>query len=292
MKLKISIITPCYNMDKYIRQTIESVLNQGYENLEYIVVDGGSSDQTVKIISEYKDRISIFISEKDQGQYFAINKGLRLATGDIIGWLNADDTYFPWTFETVNNIFADNEISWINGIPAYLDSKGLITNFYNQVSAKPKKYIRSGWFRRGVFGYLQQESMFWRKNVIETCGLLDTRFVLASDFELWTRFSEKFELHSVALPLAAFRKRNDNHSLVSKDQYEKEVSEICRNNKKFNILFKIAGKDNVKFNSLFRLMIWSRAPIVYYSVSKGIWCTERRFRPISNVTLSNLLLEI
>jgi glycosyltransferase involved in cell wall biosynthesis len=279
-------------MDKYIRQTIDSVLGQEYENLEYIVVDGGSTDNTLDILSEYKDRISVLISEKDDGQYFAINKGLTLATGEIIAWLNADDVYFPWTLNTVNNIFENNDICWINGMPAYLDSQGLITNIYNQVSGKPVKYIRSGWFRSGGFGYLQQESMFWRKKVTGSCGLLNTGFRLAADYELWTRFSEKFELYSVALPLAGFRKRHDNHSLVSKDEYEREVSEICRSKKKFDILFKIAGKDNLKFNRLLRLMIWSKAPVVYYSVSKGKWCTEKRFRPISNVTLSNLLLEV
>ncbi len=290
MKLKISIITPCYNIEKYIRQTIESVLNQGYQNLEYIIVDGGSTDNTPGIISDYKDRISVLISEKDKGQYHAINKGLSLATGDIIGWLNADDIYFPWTFETVNRIFQDQQISWISGMPAFLDSQGLVTNIYNEVSAKPSKYISHGWFRSGAFGYLQQESMFWRRNVIETCGKLNTDLRLASDYELWTRFSERFELYSVALPLAAFRKRTNNNSIICRDDYEKEVSEIC-SSRKHSILFKIT-KNNVKLSRLLRLLIWIKAPVVYYSVSKGVWCTKKRYRPISNLTLSNLLLEI
>lgn len=279
-------------MEKYIRQTLESVLSQGYENLEYIVVDGGSTDNTLAIISEYKEKISVLISEKDDGQYFAINKGLGIATGEIIGWLNADDIYFPWTLELLNQIFANDEIYWINGIPAYLNNEGLITNIYNQMSAKPGKYIRSGWFRRGVFGYLQQESMFWRRNVTEVCGVLNAGYRLAADYDLWIRFAQKFELYSVALPLAAFRKRQNSHSIVSKEEYEKEVSGICRDKRKIELMFRIFGNNNEKFSRLLRLMLWSKTPVVYYSISKEKWCVERRYRPLSNVTLSNLLLEI
>ncbi|HEX2968413.1 MAG TPA: glycosyltransferase family 2 protein [Bacteroidales bacterium] len=292
MKLKISIITPCYNIEGYIRQTIESVLNQGYENLEYIIIDGGSTDKTPDIISEYKDNISVMISEKDRGQYYAINKGLSLATGDIIGWLNADDIYFPWTLETVNNIFRNSRISWISGIPAFIDSRGLVTNIYNQVAAKPSGYIRKGLFRKGAFGYLQQESMFWRRNITDECGFLNTDYKLAADYELWKRFSQKYELYSVALPLAAFRKRTNNHSIVCCDKYEKEVEEICSNNKTADFLFRIAGRNNKKLSRIIRLLIWSKAPVVYYSVSKEAWCVEKRYRPISNISLSNLLLEI
>ena len=98
MSLKISIIVPCYNMEQYIEETLISILNQKYENLELIIVDGLSSDNTLNIISKYEKQISLLISEKDNGQYNAINKGMSFATGDILAWLNADDIYFPWTF--------------------------------------------------------------------------------------------------------------------------------------------------------------------------------------------------
>ena len=95
MSLKISIISVCYNMAEYIEQTIQSVLSQTYDNVEYIVIDGGSTDGTIDIIHKYRESISIFVSEPDEGQYDAINKGFKLASGDIVAWLNADDIYFP-----------------------------------------------------------------------------------------------------------------------------------------------------------------------------------------------------
>ena len=96
---KISVVMPCYNMEEYIEQTIKSILNQEYPNLELIIVDGGSTDNSLNIIKKYVDKVNILISEKDNGQYDAINKGFSHATGDIFCWINADDVYFSWTFK-------------------------------------------------------------------------------------------------------------------------------------------------------------------------------------------------
>lgn len=145
MKPKISVITPRYNMANTIELTINSIVNQNYPNLEYILVDGLSTDGTINIINKYKDKIELFISESDKGQYDAIKKGMNHATGDILCWLNVDDIYFPWTLNIVANIFEKNpEINWISGIPAFLDKKGCLSNIYNAVSAKPSKFIKEG----------------------------------------------------------------------------------------------------------------------------------------------------
>ena len=112
-------------MEKYLEQTILSIISQDYPNLEYIIVDGGSTDHTMDIINKYKSKISIIISEPDNGMYDAINKGIESSTGDILAWLNADDIYFPWTLSMVAKVFSENnEISWIRGIPAFLDESG------------------------------------------------------------------------------------------------------------------------------------------------------------------------
>lgn len=115
-KLKISVVTVCYNMEGTIEETILSVLNQNYPNLEYIIIDGNSTDDTMLIVNKYKDKISTIVSEPDNGMYDAIHKGFSMATGDILAWINADDSYMPWTFKYVNEVFTDlPDVDWIVG---------------------------------------------------------------------------------------------------------------------------------------------------------------------------------
>ena len=182
---KISIITVCYNMEKYIEKTIQSILNQDYPNLEYIIVDGGSSDSTMEIIEKYRDKITKIICEPDDGMYDAINKGIKASKGEILAWLNADDSYFPWTLKTVSKIFSEhNDINWITGIPSFMDEGGNLTNIYTHAAAKPSKAIANGWFREGVYGYLMQENMFWRRDLYNKSGGLDVSYKFAGDFDL------------------------------------------------------------------------------------------------------------
>ncbi|PWT96240.1 MAG: glycosyltransferase [Blastocatellia bacterium] len=116
MSAKLSIVTPSFNQGRFIEETILSVLNQGYEPLEYIVIDGGSTDETVDIIKRYENKISYWVSEKDRGQVEAINKGLARATGDFFGFINSDDVYLPGTFNAVMDHFAKHPGSqWICG---------------------------------------------------------------------------------------------------------------------------------------------------------------------------------
>jgi glycosyltransferase involved in cell wall biosynthesis len=292
MNLKISIITPCFNAEKYIEKTIKSVISQDYPNLEYIVIDGGSTDGTIDIVNQYKDKINVFVSEKDKGQYDAINKGLNLATGDVMAWLNADDVYFPWTLKTIDTLFNTfDEIKWISGKPAFMDQDDLLTTIYNGIPAKPAKFIKEGYFRDNLFGYLQQESMFWRKEVLDNCGSLHLQYPLAADFELWTRYAQKYELFSLALPLAAFRKHNSNRSSLNIDTYSSEVAVICNDKKRINPIIGFLAKQNRIMNRLIRLVIYAKGYVVYYSVSKKTWRVLKKRKSLSNVTLSTLLLE-
>lgn len=116
MSLKLTIITPSFNQGRFLEETIMSVLNQGYEPLEYIVIDGGSTDESVSIIQRYEDKLAYWVSEKDRGQVHAINKGLERATGDLVAFINSDDVYLPGAFNAVMSHFADNPGSnWICG---------------------------------------------------------------------------------------------------------------------------------------------------------------------------------
>jgi glycosyltransferase involved in cell wall biosynthesis len=116
MSLKLSIITPSFNQGRFLEETIMSVLNQGYEPLEYILIDGGSTDESVSVIRRYEDKLAYWISEKDRGQVHAINKGIERATGDILAFINSDDVYLPGAFNAAMNHFVDHpESNWVCG---------------------------------------------------------------------------------------------------------------------------------------------------------------------------------
>ena len=124
---RITIVTPSFNQDEYLRETIESILNQNYPNLEYIVIDGGSTDKSVEIIREYKERIYYWVSEKDKGQSDAINKGFKIATGDLLNWINSDDVLFPGALKRIAEAFIKHpEADLIVGNQAFCDKEGRI----------------------------------------------------------------------------------------------------------------------------------------------------------------------
>ena len=289
MSLKISIISVCYNMAEYIEQTIQSVLSQTYDNVEYIVIDGGSTDGTIDIIHKYTESISIFVSEPDEGQYDAINKGFKLATGDVIAWLNADDIYFPWTCSVVASFFSEYENeNWIIGSYSYIDDQGNPLFFQKKNGAKPRNYIANGWFNASLFGYLQQESMFWRKEVLGSCGMLNTEYSLAADFELWKRFAQHYNLVSLDVPLAGFRVRLDCRSKQLHAQYCAEVKMINRSSKAPSLIMKMAGNSK-HFNHLLRLLTFRKSRIYYYSFIGMRHYLKNKTRSIGNYTLSQLI---
>jgi len=211
---KISVITPCFNSGAYLEETIRSVLMQGYPNLEYMIVDGGSTDNSVEIIKKYEHSIACWVSEADQGQSQAINKGFGSATGDIIAWLNADDIYLPGALFQVADTFMRYKVEWIVGITLVTDNNLKISHRFipcvNSGSWRKKDYIPMKWLdfvmthRSGTA--LPQPSSFWSKKAISTSGGIDETFHYAMDHDLYGRMARSgYRPRLIPQSLACFR---------------------------------------------------------------------------------------
>lgn len=291
IRSRISLVTASYNMERYIEETLASVTGQHNANLEYILIDGASTDGTMSIVSRYRDSIDIVQSEPDEGQYHAINKGFSLSTGDIMAWINADDVLMPWTLSVVHEIFESYpEIDWITGLPSFLNEKGQLVQTQSSLPVYPRKFIANGWYQEKLGAYLQQESMFWRRSLWNQAGGgLDLKYGLAADFELWTRFAKFADLVPVGVPLAAFRERpGEQRSSHGAEGYAAEVAEICKEKKPPPWLWRRIAQRGLISRSLARLLIWHRGNSVVYDRRRGQWTKIGRWRSISRIGVDDL----
>jgi glycosyltransferase involved in cell wall biosynthesis len=187
MVLKISIITVCYNGAETIRDTIESVLSQTYSDIEYIIVDGASKDQTIEIIAEYKDQISKIISEPDKGIYDAMNKGVRVATGDYVGILNSDDVFAG------HHVIQDLVLHLQNNPEADASYADLVFVKRNQLDVITRRYSSASFSPWKVrFGFMIPHPTFYaRRELFEAFGDYKLGYRVSADFELMARFFSK-----------------------------------------------------------------------------------------------------
>ena len=223
---KISIVTPNYNGAAFLEETIKSVLNQNYPNLEYIIIDGGSTDNSIDIIKKYDDNLSFWVSEPDNGLYDAIQKGFDKSTGEIMAWINSDDMYARGAFSMVSEIFSNfKQVSWLQGLPSTYDEQGRVVNI-----SPLKRWSKYNYYT-GDFKWIQQESIFWRRELWEKSGSkLATELKYAGDFELWLRFFRTEKLFCIKALLGGFRVRSKNQlSLDYLDDYINEVDELIAN---------------------------------------------------------------
>ena len=231
---KISIVIPSYNQGKYLEETILSVLDQNYPNLELIVMDGGSTDQSVEIIKKYEDKISYWTSAKDKGQYWAIDQGFRRSTGEIMAWINSDDKFHPGSFFTVASIFSQlNEVDWVTGTPNIMNADGEIKWYCSPVPVYSREYYLNK--KYDFPNYIQQEGTFWRRPLWERVGSrLKTGLEMAGDLELWMRFFRYSKLYSTNVLLGCFRQYGDQKTSTGLDLYRAEANkELDKELKRF-----------------------------------------------------------
>jgi len=217
---KISIVTPSYNQGAFIERTIQSVLNQDYPNLEYIIIDGGSTDGSTEIIKKYQDKLAYWVSEKDQGQTHAINKGFRRATGDIVGWLNSDDEYCSGALETVAKTFiANKEVDFFFGNRITVDENGRVL--------RDDRHTRFSFSALVLYGMIvSQPAAFWKRELFEKYGYLDESQRFCMDYEFFCRIGAQIKAKHIRKYLARFRRHPESKSSTIIDIAYEECGQI------------------------------------------------------------------
>ena len=224
---KISVITPSYNQGNFIEQTIKSVLNQNYPNLEYIIVDGGSTDGTLEILRKYDTKI-IWKSEKDKGLADAINKGLRLATGEIVAYINSDDIYATGALEKIGRFFQENpQTMWACGKCKIIREDG--EEIFRSIT-----WFKNFWLKKYsynkllVINFISQPAVFWRRKLIEDIKFFNCNLNFAMDYEYWVRIGKKYNPAVINEYLASFRIHSKSKGTVSYSKQFKEELNIAK----------------------------------------------------------------
>ena len=216
---KISVVTPSFNQGEFLERTIESVLNQGYPNLEYLIIDGGSTDDSVEIIKKYESNLSYWVSEKDSGQTDAINKGLKRITGDVWTYLCSDDTYVGDVFFKVAEIFQKNpEYGVVYGGTNFVNENDIVTRIKYPGEFRRERLLRGN--------YLYQPSMFMHKNLIKEHGLFSEELHYGMDYEYWLRLSDNTKFYYVKDIFSNYRLHSDSKSMDRVVDMVRESSDI------------------------------------------------------------------
>jgi glycosyltransferase involved in cell wall biosynthesis len=224
--MKVSIITVAFNSSTTISDSIRSVLEQSFKNIEYIIIDGGSSDGTQDIIKSFGTRISKFVSEPDKGIYDAINKGIRLASGDIIGILHSDDVFYDNTvIDKIAGVFESSAIDAIYGDVRFVNANGAVVRYYSSAHFTPEKFR---------FGYMPAHPSFYAKRgLFDKFGYYKTDYTIAADYELLIRFlyTDRINARYIQMPFVNMRRGGiSNKSFCSNILLNREILRACREN--------------------------------------------------------------
>jgi glycosyltransferase involved in cell wall biosynthesis len=216
----VSIVTPSYNQAHFLEETIQSILSQDYPNLEYIIVDGGSTDGSLDMINRYASRLAWWVSEPDQGQTDAINKGFSHAHGDILAWLNSDDTYLPGAIsEAVTFTLAHPQATMIYGDANLVDEHGKIIGRFPARQTDLPKLLRGS-------VHIPQQASFFRASFWKQVGLLDPDFQFAMDYDLWVRLAKLGPLLYTPRLWANFRLHGAGKSVIIDDRCYPEMMQV------------------------------------------------------------------
>ena len=216
-----TIITPSLNQGTYIRRTIESVLSQSFNDFEYLIFDGGSNDETLDILRSYTDRIS-WKSEHDRGQAHAVNKGMRGARGEVIGWLNSDDVYYPGALKAVNDIFLkypDMDIMY--GMADHIDENDRVI----------EPYYNDEWNYEDLKNvcFICQPAVFFRRSLVKKIGMLDESLRYCMDYEYWLRIGKENTFYYLKQKLAGSRLYSNTKTLGSAIAVHEEILRMFKN---------------------------------------------------------------
>ena len=216
----VSIVTPSFNQAPYLEVAMTSVLEQVYPNIEYILIDGGSTDASVEIIKRHANKITYWVSEPDRGQTDAINIGFSRATGKYLAWLNADDRFRPNAVaEAVDFLETHSEVGMVYGNADYIDSQGRVVG---QFRAAQTDYAA---LRRG-YVHIPQQAAFWRRELWQQVGPLDPSFTFAMDYDLWVRLAKISKLQYLPHPWAQFRMHAESKTLQNDQRAWDEMLKV------------------------------------------------------------------
>jgi glycosyltransferase involved in cell wall biosynthesis len=216
---KISVVTPSLNQSQFLEETILSVRGQEYPNLEHIIMDGGSTDGTLEILEKYQNTYNLrWISEPDKGQSDAINKGFRIAQGDIIGWVNSDDTYMPGAVIKAVEVFNTRpDIGWVYGNGYWVDSDGRVLCVYQGKPFDYKELVVNGMY------FIPQPSLFFRRNLLNNIGFLDENIHTTMDYDFFLRLGLRARAEYIPAIMATRRLHSGAKSIGIITSFYKDV---------------------------------------------------------------------